>query len=452
MILEKIHIFSFRCFEDYELQFAPETTVLIGKNGTGKTNLIAALKKGMSFIFATSKGQQNISTSGDLHISKYETMDARYDADKQDFIYPIGISFVGNFDELLEDSKQIVWEFTKMTRDGSLLNSKYQEAHQKIQNYYNHNPGQVQLPILAFFSDSYPHKKINIGSYAKTMLRIDGSLPRNFGYYMWDAETNCAETWQERYVRVYNSINDFKKTLADIDQKESEEIEYIDKKIMLFTAPLRAGFDFMNPEFEMHSILVRRPKNGNYRIQFAFKDGRKIFFEELPQGYNRLLSIVFDIAYRSYILNGVREPKGIVFIDEVELHLHPSLAQEVLERLRKTFPLIQFIVSTHSPLVISNLKQAGGKNKVVKLLNNVSRFSSELVENIYGIDYTTGLTVMDAPHRISAIEGLIDAFISLKTRKKESQAAIIWAELIEIIGPNNRLIEQEIHEKIKSNQ
>lgn len=449
MIIERVHIRNFRCFEKYELSFAPQVTVLIGKNGTGKTNLIVALKKGMSFIFSKNKtvGQQNIGTSGDLHIAKYETMDARYDAEKRDFDYPIEIKYAGIFHE-----NKINWELSKGSQKGSLLSSKYQEAFQVFQNYYNQNFENAPLPILAFFSDSYPHKKISVGKYAKEILKMEGSLPRNFGYYMWDAETNCAEIWQERYVKIYNSINDFKKNQEEKSNQELEEIEFIDKRMILFTESLREGFEFINAEFEINKIFVTRPKDGNYQIQFVFKGGRKMFFDNLPQGYNRLLSIVFDIAYRNYILNGVSEPTGIVFIDEVELHLHPTLAQEVLERLHKTFPLVQFIVSTHSPLVISNLKQSNGENKVVKLMNEGMDFNNETVENIYGVDYITTLMVMDTKYRISTIDKLIDMYVSLKTRNKEVEAKAIRLKLDEIVGFNNRLIDEEINKKIKSNQ
>jgi predicted ATP-binding protein involved in virulence len=449
MIIEKVNIKNFRCFTKYNLSFAPQITVLIGKNGTGKTNLIAALKKGMSFIFAKNKvaGQENISTSADLHTSKFGTMDARYDAEIRDFAYPIEIKYSGVFHE-----DKINWEFSKGSQGGSVSPTKYQDAFQTFKTYYNQDSSNNPLPILAFFSDSYPHKKISVGSYAKSIIRMDEPLPRNFGYYMWDAETNCAEIWQERYVKVYNSFNDFKKTHEDKSSKELEEIEFIDKWVLLFTKPLRDGFEFINAEFEINKIFVTRPGDGNYRIQFVFKDGRKMFFDELPQGYNRLLSIVFDIAYRNYILNGISEPKGIVFIDEVELHLHPTLAQEVLERLHKTFPLVQFIVSTHSPLVISNLKQSDGSNKVIKLLNEGTDFKNEPVENIYGVDYITTLMVMDTKYRISTIDKLIDMYVSLRTRNKDVEANAVRTKLSEIVGFNNRLIDEEINKKIKSNQ
>ncbi len=460
MILKKINIRNFRCFESYEMLFASETTVLIGKNGSGKTNLITALKKGISFIFSKNKLEalQNISTSGDLHVAKFDTMDARYDTELRDFVYPIEIECqsiqrqVKPYPQDESEFSLMNWALVKATHNGSLLYSKYQEALKMVLDYYNQAPKEIPLPLLVYFSDSYPHKKISVGAYAKSVLKMDGLLPRNFGYYMWDAETNCAEIWHARYVKIYNSINDNKKSEEDKSNKELEEMNFIDKRMITFTQPLREEFDFVNTQFAIHKIFVTRPQDAYYRIQFAFKDGRKMFFEELPQGYNRLLSIVFDIAYRSYILNDVKEPEGIVLIDEVELHLHPSLAQEVLERLRKTFPLIQFIVSTHSPLVISNLKQNDEKNKIIKLLNNEGNYLNEPVENIYGVDYITGLMMMDSKYRISTIDKLIDAIVRLKTRNKEVEAVAIRAKLDEIVGANNRLIDEEINKKLKSNQ
>ena len=284
MIIEKVSIRNFRCFKEYELSFAPHVTVLIGKNGTGKTNLIAALKKGMSFMFSNIKvtGKQNISTSGDLHISKFETTDARYDVDKRDFDYTHGISIKC---ESVFQNKKISWELFKGSQKGSLLTTKYQEAFQTIQNYFNQDTANVPLPILAFFSDSYPHKKISVGSYAKSILKMEEPLPRNFGYYMWDAETNCAEIWQDRYVKVNNSYNDFKKTQDEKSNKELEEINFIDDRVIAFTKPLREGFEFINADFEINKITVTRPKTENYQIQFEFWTNPSCKFESnIPMG------------------------------------------------------------------------------------------------------------------------------------------------------------------------
>ena len=85
-------------------------------------------------------------------------------------------------------------------------------------------------------------------------------------------------------------------------------------------------------------------------------------FNNLSDGYCNTLAMVADIAHRAARLNpqlmdqAATETPGIVLIDEVDLHLHPKWQRTVLNDLRKTFPKIQFIASTHSPFIIQSLK------------------------------------------------------------------------------------------------
>lgn len=70
-----------------------------------------------------------------------------------------------------------------------------------------------------------------------------------------------------------------------------------------------------------------------------------------------------ELAFRCYILNShlgseaARLTDGVVLIDEVDLHLHPSWQMHVVNDLQKAFPRIQFVMTTHAPLIISSLKE-----------------------------------------------------------------------------------------------
>ena len=85
--------------------------------------------------------------------------------------------------------------------------------------------------------------------------------------------------------------------------------------------------------------------------------------KELSDGYKNTLSMVADIAYRMAVLNPwlldrvLTETTGIVLIDEIDLHLHPQWQQRIIGDLRTIFPKVQFIVSTHAPLVINSVKR-----------------------------------------------------------------------------------------------
>ena len=83
-------------------------------------------------------------------------------------------------------------------------------------------------------------------------------------------------------------------------------------------------------------------------------------WSELSDGYHVFIALVADIARRAVMLNefnGAEAParvEGVVLIDELDLHLHPRWQRVALPRLREAFPKLQFVVSTHSPQVLSS--------------------------------------------------------------------------------------------------
>ncbi|HCY39922.1 MAG TPA: hypothetical protein DHV48_00945 [Prolixibacteraceae bacterium] len=457
MKIKNIHIKNFRCFDNYEIDFGENSTVLIGKNGSGKTSLIVSLKSAMSFIFSKYRDKklklEILSTTPDLHLDNLKPTDAYFNQETLEPNYPISIHCNAITDKFQQTkgSNVLSWELLKNTANGKLLDTKYREAFIAFLKHYNSDRRSAEIPILAYFSDSYPHKKIGVRTYAKNELMKTGPLSRSFGYYMWDAESNCSEIWQNRYIGTYSIINDFKNTEKETFEQR-KEINFIDNRIKQFTQCLRADLPDINSEFEVTKITLRRPTKDETHIQFHFADGREILFENLPMGYYRLLSIVFDIAYRSYIINGEKEPHGIVLIDEIELHLHPSLQQEVLERFKTTFQNIQFVVSSHSPLVISNLTADGIKDRILKLENNGIKYSAELIENVYGIDYNTNLIrVMDTHYRPSTVDKLINAYLVLKGKKREVEAIGAYNKLKEYLGGSiSNLLQQEIDDRLKA--
>lgn len=186
-------------------------------------------------------------------------------------------------------------------------------------------------------------------------------------------------------------------------------------------------------------------------------DDKSIIFDQLPAGYKRLYYIVFDMAYRSFILNGDANSSGVVLIDEQDLHLHPSLEQEVLQRFIKTFPNIQFIVSTHSPLVISNLNTQE-KNVSGESSNRVYRMAMgqkvpDILPNMFGVDYSTSMSdFMNTPSRNLQVKELIDDYVILKYQKLEDKAQKVYQKIIKIVGEGNEAVLNEISDKLKELQ
>ena len=140
------------------------------------------------------------------------------------------------------------------------------------------------------------------------------------------------------------------------------------------------------------------------------KHGNKFVVQQLSQGEKSLMALVGDIARRLAMLNpnleNPLEGCGIVMIDEADLHLHPQWQRQLIARLTKTFPNCQFVLSTHSPLVISD-----SKDIVIYSLEN-----GEMVQipSQYGQDANTVLLeAMDTAYRNELITNELSSLIDL---------------------------------------
>ncbi|MDR3338756.1 MAG: AAA family ATPase [Candidatus Symbiothrix sp.] len=428
MKLKSIQLTDYRNFKDYSIDFGKETTILIGKNGMGKTNLITAIKQSLSFIFSKNKGelQYDFIASSDQKVESFSATDARYkyEGDNGDYCYPVSIKAAA-----VEMEEKIEWKFQKEYSSSGLKDSLYRDANKRFwRNYSKDNEITKGLPIFSYFSDSYPHVTTNIGTKIQEMLNSGNALPRNAGYYKWDEEKNCTEIWVQYYTMQW------KNTKWENGKGDKNYIKLIDQKLINFSNSMSKSINSDDIEIERLEIETRGKDDV---LIVLFKNGNSIPFNQLPQGYKRIFSIVFDIANRSYLLNANCDPTGIVLIDEIELHLHPSITQEILTGLKTTFPKIQFIISTHSPLVITNFKQ-NNENVIYKLYKADDEYKNEKIDDLYGIDYNSGLKDwMDAPYRNSHINELIEAYQYWKSAEDVTMIERLKNKLKDALGEEN---------------
>ena len=140
--------------------------------------------------------------------------------------------------------------------------------------------------------------------------------------------------------------------------------------------------------------------------------------------------MVLDIAYRSLLLsNGsTTDLAGIVVIDEIDLHLHPELEQSVLARFRKTFPRVQFIISTHSPLVLSGVENK--PENIVYSMHADDGMRTLSVHRTYGIDANSLMAEnMGAFNRTSAVMKQIRAIEDSVSAKDLKKAKALLSDL-----------------------
>lgn len=392
--IKSVHLTNFRNYKNISLDLGRMTTIIIGKNGSGKTNMITAIKQSLSFIFSKKKDapQFNFVASSDQKVKSFISTDPRYD--DGDYKYPVAI---GADVQLYDDEKLLSWELRKLSADRG-INESYVTA---CVRFWTKVLDTNKIPVFSFFSDSYPHVQSMIGKNMQNKLNSGNPLPRNTAYYRWDDERNCTELWKQYYVMNWKNVR-----FAN-DKAQVEYCSAIEQAMVTFSEPISSNQD--NLEFALDGLAVEaRGKEDTLVVKF--RDGRRIPFDMLPQGYKRILSIVFDIAHRGYLLQKNCNPYAVVFIDEVELHLHPSLAQEVVQRFRRSFSNAQFVISTHSPLVIADYKQ-DEDNLLYSIAVSEDGPKYHNVKNMYGMDYITVLqSVMDTPERNSYLQNLAGAY------------------------------------------
>ena len=448
MYLKKLHISNFRCFRDYTIEFAPGVTVLFGKNGSGKSTLIHAIHKALSFAFKNDKVEEGELTlsSGfpSLRPNQYRKKEDIVRDEKSGFPLPdICIHAEADFLETTLD-----WDMYALTSTFALQPSKYKTAYKLLMSRIKETG---TFPVFAYFSDSFPHISTKASTLSKTQLSL-----RNLGYLGWDDETAYSDLWITRLTKIWTIWNRAKmnvmqeesalakceKLKASGDINENEYREDVDLHRARLENALK-DFNKYNPEISsIRECLVNFSKKlpGIDVLDFFVsvyeedglcletKDGQNPPFEKLPAGYKRIFYMALDIAYRSYILNGTTDSEGIVVIDEIDLHLHPALEQVILQCFQETFPNIQFIVSTHSPLVLTDIDTVTGRNKVMRMTPACD--APEEWRNIHGIDYNQMLEEnMDVSKRKPEIQELFDKAWDEVAEKDTEAAKATVAEL-----------------------
>lgn len=358
MILDRLHLHNYRNYRDLSVSFGSEVTIFIGKNGSGKTNMIKAIKQLLSFVFSRRKDepQYGFIASSDRNVISYKALDARYGKDEDEEDYDYHYPIVNTLYATLGNGELLDWTFEKDTLTSGLKDSLYRKANLRFWEVYDNGKG--ELPVFVYFSDSYPHVNLQLSTTIKELLESGNPLPRNSAYYKWDDDKNCTEIWLQYFIMQY------KKSYLQNNVEATSFVDAIRQVLVTSSKPVSE----YNPDMD---IVVRNIlldfRGKNEVVVLEYENGTRIPFTELPTGYLRFFSMVLDIACRGYLLNKNCNPEGIVMVDELDLHLHPSVEQTILKRLRSTFTRVQWIVSTHSPLVLSAFEQKEGSNIIYKI-------------------------------------------------------------------------------------
>lgn len=333
MKISSLKLENFRRFASFSIEFDDRLTVIAARNGHGKTTVLEGI------VSALGPFVGSFDSSSSKHILK---SDARYyrvgSGFENEQAFPVTISASSlNPDIIWSRSLNSVKSKTTVREAKSL--SEYGAALAKSLK----DGAETTLPVICYYASSRLWN-----THRKTVRRQDLTRSRSSGYS--DSLSNLSNFGQvEEWIKTA--------TYASIQQSQQQGYGHAG------TADSLSGI--------ANAVETVLKDEGWHNFHYSLTLDELVMFHEdhgiLPaslfsDGVRATVMLVADLALRCAQLNsplGAAAPKktpGIVLIDEVDLHLHPAWQQRILASLLETFPEIQFIVTTHSPQVVSTIK------------------------------------------------------------------------------------------------
>lgn len=217
-----------------------------------------------------------------------------------------------------------------------------------------------------------------------------------------------------------------RRAFAKVDGKDDGLVERIDAWFMKFDKNLKFLFE---------DDSVRMQFNADTFKFHVLQNGKQPFaLQNLSSGFSAIFSILSSLIMRAQYIGG--EPSslyGTVFIDEIDAHLHVSLQKKILPFLADSFPNLQFIVTTHSPFVLTSVDNAEifdmDKRERVE---NLSNYSYEAVlEGLFEVGPSSFLL----KRKINELSGLVDTGGSFDNEAVK--------QLVDEILPNKNHLDEE---------
>jgi len=334
MKINKLYLKNFRNVAEETYHFPAQFTVVIGMNGAGKSTILHALRVAAGAYFLSIPSAQ----AKNRHIVKDEVRMTNKKIQLPHF--PVVVEASGNFPEYEEE---ITWRRRILSEGGSNTSSAEDVGRirdlgkSKYDQMYEEETDELGLPVIAFFGTNRVFGTARTRSKPRTGRQIfkegyhDWSDMRSSGYQYtrwlatYEAMVKNGKEYPESKQIFYNTIKKACPYVVEVNFSESDNSLWLSTKMHDQTS------DLLPLEYQSDGIMT-------------------------------FVSMVAELAYRCIVLNGylreraVLDSKGVVLIDEIDLHLHPKWQEHVIDDLKAAFPNIQFIVTTHAPVIVQSLE------------------------------------------------------------------------------------------------
>jgi predicted ATP-binding protein involved in virulence len=358
--LKNVSLENFRSKASSCLELGSRLTLLIGENGTGKTTFLDAIAIALGEILTylpEVKGI-NFKTRGDIH--QQDGKPAPYTRIKVVASTGVGWDRMQKRDKSKRTAMQI--------KAGLGVKQLHRYLQESILDPWNLDLP-FQLPVIV----QYGVKRAWL-DYSPVSRR---GFPKDHSRF-------------ESLADALNSTSRFRSALNWFYNKENEESRLKQE---------RRDFDATLPELNAvrRCITTLFPNLSNPRftlnpLRFVVsQDGEELEIDQLSDGYKTMLGLAIDLSWRMAGANPhLEDPlaaEAIVMIDEVDLHLHPAWQQRVVSDLLRCFPNTQFILTTHSSVVVEGINNLLKRFAVDKLLPKSGESDDWThIRNLYPLD------------------------------------------------------------------
>lgn len=322
MKINNLKVDNFRLFDDMKLQLNGKNTVIFGVNGTGKTSILKSINLLYANIINQIVNRKELKQNLNIELDdiKYGKTQTKLEAD----------FFIEN--QLISYNRTMIRKSGKRSQDleslkilASIFQDKYvsDEKQENIPIFVNYGTNRLVLDIPIRI-----RTKHQFDIYAAFDKAIENRIDfRTFFEWFRNQED------YENECKVQNA-----------------DLQFTDKALDSVKKAMLVMLDGCT------NLRVARKPRLEMKVD---KNGVGLNVSQLSDGEKCTMALFGDLARRLTIANpNLDNPllgEGVVLIDEIELHMHPFWQRNVVGKLRETFPNIQFIITTHSPIVLSEI-------------------------------------------------------------------------------------------------
>lgn len=379
MQIKSLTLKNFRGFKDTEITFSEGLTVLVGVNGAGKSSVLDALAMMLSQITDHIRQEHALTWSPketDIHQGTNEfSVETQVHFEGRDFKWMTG---------LFRNGRSVAGKIDPIGR---------QNLVDDLVGCLAKPESQIALPILVY----YP---VN-----RAVPQVPVPPPED------DSCFDLMEAYLESTPNGAVDFHSFFKWFRAREDLENERrlrgqiaLEARDRDLEVVRRTIKTVLP------EINSPIVKRLPEA----LVVEKNGLEIRLDRLSDGEKLLFALAGDLARRIALANpSMDNPlhgEGVVLIDEIEQHLHPAWQRTIIGNLRRTFPNVQFIVSTHSPQVLGEVPReqirvlssdAGGRPVVSIPYRSRGLDSSQILKEVF-----------EAPDRNEDVQRQLDAIFA----------------------------------------